>query len=463
LSEAKLFDTEPLEKTCDHTGIISPNTSVKPVSAGINEKGHLTIGGLDTVDLAEQYGTPLWIIDEATIRASVAACKAGLEEYPNAQITFAGKAFLCLAMCHLIKQLGVGLDVVSEGEMYTAIKAEFPSERLVLHGNNKSPREIEMALSYGDVRIVIDNRSELEMVAAIARKLGRQAKILLRLIPGVEPGTHKHNRTGHDESKFGIPIVEVPSFIDYIAKYPLEFKLLGLHMHLGSIVASMDPYNEAIRVVTDLMKNLKAERNLEISELDLGGGLAISYLENEEVVPIFGWSQKLAFATMAALGGRGLVAPKLILEPGRSIVGTSGVTIYRVGHAKELPNGLKYIAVDGGMADNPRPITYQAKYTTAIANRMNSERPTTPVTLAGKYCEQGDIIVEETYIAAKTGDLVAVFGTGAYNYSQSSNYNRTGRPACVLVANGEAEVIVERESNEDLLRNDRVPPRLLKG
>lgn len=463
MSEAKLFESEHSVKSSDHSSIVSPNTSVKPVSAGVNERDHLTIGGVDTVDLADKYGTPLYIIDEATIRASVAACKAGLEEYPQAQITFAGKAFLCLAMCHLIKHLGVGLDVVSEGELHTAIKANFPSERLVLHGNNKSPGEIEMALSYGDVNIVIDNRSELEMVAAIARKLGRQAKIMLRLIPGVEPGTHKHNRTGHDESKFGIPVQEVSAFIDYIEKYHLELKLRGLHLHLGSVVASMEPYNEAIRVVTDLMKTLKAERNIDIAELDLGGGLAIAYLENEEVVPMYEWGQKLALATMAALGNRGLLAPKLILEPGRSIVGTSGVTIYRVGHTKELPNGLKYIAVDGGMADNPRPITYQAKYTTAIANRMNAERPSKPITLAGKYCEQGDIIVEEAYIGAKTGDLVAVFGTGAYNYSQSSNYNRTGRPACVLVANGEAEVIVERESNEDLLRNDRVPARLLKG
>jgi diaminopimelate decarboxylase len=463
LSEAKLFETEHKPEDAINSQIVSPNVSLMPVSATVNEKDHLVIGGMDTVVLAEQFGTPLWLIDEATVRQSVLAYKAGVEGYPDCQIAFAGKSFLCLAMCHLANQLGLALDVVSEGELFTAIKAGFPADKLIFHGNNKSPHEIEMALSYGDVRIVVDSRSELEMVAAIARKLGRKAKIFLRVIPGVVPETHKHTTTGHNESKFGVPIEEVAELIKYIRRFSLELDWMGPHIHIGSHVASMEAYFEAIENIANLLQALKAEFAIDVRELDLGGGLSFVLAEADKTIPIFEWSQKLTFATMSALGKRGLVAPKLFLEPGRSIIGTAGVSLYRVGHLKALPNGTRFIAVDGGMADNPRPVTYQSKYTAAIANKMNAERPATPATLAGKYCEQGDIIIEEAYIVAKTGDLVAVFGTGAYNYSQSSNYNRTGRPACVLVANGEAEVILERESNEDLLRNDRVPPRLLKG
>ncbi len=460
MSDVKVFD---IEQTVTDADVLSPNTKITPVSQSVSERGHLLIAGLDTVDLADKYGTPLYLMDEATIRAAVTACQAGLDDYPKSEVVYAGKAFLCLAICHLLKTLDVSLDVVSEGELHTAIKSEFPADRLLMHGNNKSPKEIETALTYGDVRIVVDSRSELEMVAAIARRIGKKARVLVRLIPGVAADTHHNIQTGHDTSKFGVPLVELNEFITYVQKYKLELALVGLHVHIGSHIQEMKPFLQTIEVVTDVLAKIKAEHNLEFEYIDLGGGVAIAYLEENHPISLFNWARQTGQALLAALAKRGLLAPRLMIEPGRAIVGTAGVTLYKVGHLKTHPDGARYIAVDGGMADNPRPITYQARYTAALANRMNAEPSVDPAHLVGKYCEQGDIIIEETHIAARSGDIVAVYGTGAYNYSMASNYNRTARPACLLLADGKADIIVERETNDDLLNKDRVPDRLLKG
>jgi diaminopimelate decarboxylase len=432
-----------------------------PASAQINAAGHLVLGGCDTVTLAEKFGTPLWIIDELTVRNSIAACQAGVSDYPKAEIAYAGKAFLCTAMCHLLKSESAALDVVSSGELYTAMSSGFPAGSILLHGNNKNPTEIETAINYGPVRIVVDNYSELEMVAAIARRLGRRANLLLRVIPGVEPDTHSHIITGHHESKFGIPLSELDTFINYIKRFPRELNLLGLHVHIGSQTHDLGPYFQVIEILAECLKQIKAKHDLDLEQLDLGGGLGIAYTENDRAMPIFDWAKQLSDRVKSTFAKHTLPLPALILEPGRSLVGTAGVTLYRVGHTKIQADGRTCIAVDGGMADNPRPITYQAIYTASVANHMQSGKAKEAVTIAGKYCEQGDIIVKEAQIAAETGDLIAIFGTGAYNYSMSSNYNRTARPACVLVMNGEAEIIVERETNEDLLRMDRVPERFL--
>lgn len=432
-----------------------------PVSAQVDSAGHLVIGGLDTVALAEKFGTPLWIIDELTIRKAIAACQAGVSDYPKAEIAYAGKAFLCSAICHLLKSESVALDVVSQGELFTAISTGFPANSLLLHGNNKSPAEIETALNYGPVRIVVDNYSELEMLAAIARRLGRRANMLLRVIPGVEPETHSHIITGHHESKFGIPLPELDNFINYIKRFPRELNLLGLHVHIGSQAHELEPYFQVIEILARCLEQIKAKHNLYLEQLDLGGGLGIAYTENDQATPIYDWAKQLSERVKSTFTKHSLPLPALVLEPGRSLVGSAGVTLYRVGHTKTQADGRICLAVDGGMADNPRPITYQAIYTAKVANRMQTGKPKTPATIVGKYCEQGDIIVKEAQIAAETGDLLAIFGTGAYNYSMSSNYNRTARPACVLVMGGEAEVIIERESNEDLVRMDRVPKRFL--
>jgi diaminopimelate decarboxylase len=278
--------------------------------------------------------------------------------------------------------------------------------------------------------------------------------------PGVEPDTHQHIRTGQHDSKFGLLLEDVPELAQWIVSNPRTMKFLGLHAHIGSQGQDLAPYLLVVDVLADLVLELKQQHSIDISYLDLGGGLGITYSEQDKPIAIHEWAQAMADRTKTAFSAKGLPLPVLMLEPGRSIVGTAGVTLYRAGHSKVMGGQTSYLALDGGMADNPRPITYQARYTACVANRMNAGPPQTPVTLAGRYCESGDIIIREAYLSAESGDLIAIFGTGAYNYSMASNYNRTQRPACVLVANGAADIIIERESIEDLLRQDRIPHRL---
>ncbi len=439
--------------------LLAPNTHIRPSSCQVNEAGHLLIGGCDTTELAKKFSTPLWIIDEATIRQGVAAYKEGLADYSGAQIYYAGKAFLCLAMCHLVRQLDLGLDVVSEGELYTAIQAKFPPERICMHGNNKQESELRAGLSYGDVTVVVDNLSELQMLNQVASSLGKRAKIMFRVIPGVEPDTHHHIKTGQNDSKFGIPLDEVVHAVDLALKLE-SIELLGLHAHIGSQAKEIEPFLENIDVFAELAVKLKSELGFVLQKLDVGGGLGIKYVDGDTPIGVLDWGKAVSKRVKEAFSSRSLSLPVLMIEPGRSIIGPSGVTLYRVGHCKQLPNGPRFISVDGGMADNPRPITYQAKYTACLANRANAAPAKHPQTIVGKYCESGDIIIKEAYLAADSGDLIAIFGTGAYNFSMASNYNRSPRPACVLVADGIAEIIVERESNEDLIRMDRVPRRL---
>lgn len=438
----------------------SPNTSIRPASATVNEHNHLVIGGCDTVDLSARFGTPLYVLDRRTMEEGVDAYKQGLQGYPNWQILYAGKAFLCLAMCHWLRKVGCGLDVVSPGELLTARRAQFPAELIYMHGNNKCAPEIREGLEYGDVRIVVDNLPEIEMVTQIAQSLGRPAKILLRMTPDVEPDTHKHIKTGHAGSKFGFAPEQLDDVAAAIQKSGSHLSLIGLHSHIGSQSHEMGPFLDSLSIVSGCFARLRSQWGFELTELDVGGGLGIAYVKTDKPTAIEDWTSAVAAKVAEAFKAADQPLPRLLVEPGRTIVGSAGVTLYRAGHKKVLPNGTTHLAVDGGMADNPRPITYQAKYTAAVANRMDSPPTPDAITLAGKYCESGDIIIEETYIAAETGDLIAVFGTGAYNYSMASNYNRTGRPACVLVADGKAEVIIERETNEDLLRFDRVPDSL---
>lgn len=438
----------------------SPNAKIRPATATVNAEGHLEVGGADTVKLAETFGTPLWVMDEQTIINAAQSYQNGLKGYPDSLVLYAGKAFLCLAMCRLIHKLGLGLDVVSEGELFTAMQAQLPAHLIYLHGNNKSESEVSQALSYGDTTIVIDNESELNMVASLAASLGRKAQIMLRIIPGVSPVTHQHIDTGHSKSKFGISLEDVDAIVRQAINHRDAVQLKGLHAHIGSQAHDLQPYYEYIEILVNLMARIKDQHSLDLTKLDVGGGLGIAYSEDEKTTSIADWSQAVASHTLACLKKCGLKPPQLLIEPGRSIVGTAGITLYRAGHKKTSPGGITYLSVDGGMADNPRPITYGAKYSAAVANRMNAPLSHDPITLAGKYCESGDIIVKETYIPAEQGDLIAVFGTGAYNYSMASNYNRTGRPACILVSGGHAETIIERESNEDLIRHDRIPDRL---
>ena len=443
------------------TRVVSPNVHIKPISTSINEHGHLVIGGCDTVELAKQFGTPLYVVDESTIRASAAAFQAGLADYKNARPLYAGKAFLCIAMCHLVRSLGFGLDVVSEGELFTAVKAGFPADLTYLHGNNKSEKELESALLYGAVKIVLDGPQEAQLLASVAGRLKLRASVLIRVTPGVEPDTHEHIKTGQHNSKFGVQLDQLDETLELIRQHADVLNLIGLHAHIGSQSHDLGPFLELIDIMAERFASIKEQHGIELTQLDVGGGLGIAYTDSDEPTPIFDWAKAVATKVSEAFKQRNMQLPDLFVEPGRSMIGTAGVTLYAAGHTKDIQGKPRFLAVDGGMADNPRPITYQAKYTTCVANRMNEPAPTKPVSLVGRYCESGDIIVKEAYLRAQRGDLIAVFGTGAYNYSMASNYNRTTRPACVLVHDGKAEVIIARETNEDLVSHDRIVERLL--
>lgn len=447
--------------TAPRNSATAPNTQIRPVSCQVDPQGHLWVGGMDTNELAAKFGTPLWIIDEQTILDGVAAYKDGLSSYPNSQVLYAGKAFLCLAMCKLVESLGLGLDVVSEGELYTAQQAGFPADRIYMHGNNKTESELTAGLEYGDLTVVVDNFSELELLAKVASGLNKKARVLFRVIPGVEPDTHQHIKTGQHDSKFGIPLTQIKAAVEKALAFE-SLKVEGLHAHIGSQAQKLEPYLENCEILAELAAQLKRELSFELTTLDVGGGLAIKYSGSDDPVAASSWARGVAKQVAESFERRGLALPKLLVEPGRSIIGPSGLTLYRVGHCKELPGGAKFIAVDGGMADNPRPITYQSIYTASLANRADAAAATDSRSIVGKYCESGDIIIKETYLDANSGDLIAIFGTGAYNFSMASNYNRSPRPACVLVKDGIADIIVERESNDDILRNDRIPKRLTR-
>jgi len=435
--------------------IESPNQNIMPVTAKINALNHLTVGGIDTAELVKQFGSPLWIVCEETIRQAAAAVKDGLSGYPQALPCYAGKAFLCLAICKLVAELGFGLDVVSEGELFTALKAGFPPEKIFFHGNNKSAVELKMALK-SSIKIVVDNESELQTLIALAKPLKKAVEILLRIIPGIEIDTHDHIKTGHDKSKFGIPLNQLDAVIEQI-KGQKNVRLIGLHAHIGSQAMELAPYLQSVDLFAQLYADIKQKHNLTLDHLDVGGGLGIAYTEADKPLSMQSWARAVSEKVKEAFTIRNLPLPELSVEPGRAIVGTAGVTLYQSGHLKELAQ-VNYLAVDGGMADNPRPITYQAHYTAAVANRMLGDAAhVRSWSIVGRYCESGDIIVEEAQLDVRPGDLIAIFATGAYNYSMSSNYNRTGRPACVLVKDGRAEVILERETCTDLISHDRIP------
>ena len=439
--------------------LISPNINIEPITAKVDGE-YLFIGGCNTVELAKTFGTPLWIMDEKTIVQAIEACKNGLAIYPKARVFYAGKAFLCLAMCHLLKKLEVGLDVVSEGELYTATHANMAGQDILLHGNNKSKQEIETAIDI-EARIVVDNEAELKIVAQLAKQKNKKAKILLRIIPGVTGKTHKYIQTGQEQSKFGLALSRLPELLKFIVDQQEHLHLFGLHSHIGSQLHDLEPFKQSIEILAQTYANISKEFALELTELNIGGGLGIAYTELDKPMPIEVWAQTLAQTVINEFKKHNLNLPTLLVEPGRAIVGTAGVTLYTVGYDKWTADNTHYVAVDGGMADNPRPITYQAKYTACLANRMGAAIANTPVTIVGKYCEQGDIIIKESLIAPEAGDLIAIFGTGAYNASMASNYNRTGRPACILVSEGQADIIVDRECNADLIIRDKVPARLL--
>ena len=425
----------------------------------INEQGHLTIGGMDTVELAEEYGTPAYILDEEVIRKNCQTYRKAAAEYFGADALplYASKALCFTEIYRIAAEEGMGIDCVSGGELYTAKRAGFPAERIYYHGNNKTDRDIRDAMDMGVGTFVVDNRDELLALSEEAERRGKTQRILLRITPGIDPHTHRAIMTGNVDSKFGNAIVTGQAMA--IVKEAIALKsidLAGLHCHIGSQIFDIDPFSDAASIMIRFIAAIKEECGYEIRELNLGGGLGVRYTEYDRTIDYAAAIRDIAAVVTGYAKEHGIPMPRVILEPGRSLVAAAGITLYTVGSVKEIPGFKNYISVDGGMPDNPRYALYQSTYTALIANRANEARDYR-ATLAGRCCESGDLLGEDMEIQhAKRGDILAVLVTGAYNYSMASNYNRLPRPPVILVKNGQARVAVRRESYEDLVRNDLV-------
>ncbi|MGC7873583.1 diaminopimelate decarboxylase [Desulfosporosinus sp. SYSU MS00001] len=428
----------------------------------VNEQGHLEIGGCDTISLAQEFGTPLYIMDEAHIRE---ICRryylSFIQGMKNAEVIYASKAFSTLAMCRIVNQEGLGLDVVSGGELHTALQAEFPAERIYFHGNNKSAVELAMAIKAGVGRIVVDNFYEMSLLNELAEELHESVNILLRVTPGIEAHTHEYIQTGQIDSKFGFTLTNgtADRALD-LALSSSNLVVKGIHAHIGSQIFELESFSHEVQIMIQYMADIHKRTGYLLEELNLGGGFGIYYASGDEPAQIEDYAKTVQNALENACQSYQFPIPKIIIEPGRSIVGTAGTTLYTIGSIKEIPGIRKYVAVDGGMADNPRPALYQARYEAVLANRAGEETAE-EVSITGKCCESGDMLIWDINLPkVESGDLLAVSCTGAYNYSMSSNYNRLARPAVVLVEGGKGDVIVKRETYHDLLRNDVLPERL---
>ena len=432
----------------------------------INSKGHLEIGGCDAVDLAKNFGTPLYVFDEKYIRDMMRVYRDTIEkEYGgNGLVLYASKAFSCMAIYRIAAQENIGVDVVSGGELYTAIKAGFPAEKIYMHGNNKLLRELEFAVDAGVGTIVVDSYDEADMLDDIAKAKGVEQNVLIRINPGVEAHTHAFVQTARTDSKFGFSISDGTA--EKMSAYILKKKYLnlkGYHCHIGSQIFEKQSFVLAAQKAMDFMAMIKSDLGFEADTLNIGGGFGIWYTDDDAKISVDGYAAYLE-ALISAVKGKaselGLKRPYLLIEPGRSIVGEAGITLYTVGAIKDIPGIKKYVAIDGGMFDNPRYALYQSKYTVLLANRAN-EACTEKVTIAGKCCESGDLIAVDVPLPeARRGDIAAVLSTGAYNYSMASNYNRNFIPPAILVHGGKAEYIVKPQTYDDLLRNDVVPDYL---
>lgn len=423
----------------------------------VNEKGHLTIGGLDTADLAQKYGTPLYVMDEDLLRENCRSFKQSIDRYYGGKglVCYASKVFCCKEMYRIMMSEDMGLDVVSSGELYTAASVGFPMEKVCFHGNNKTDEELSMALEQNVGRIVVDNIFELERLNRLACERGAKANIMFRIKPGIDAHTHDFVRTGQIDSKFGFAL-ETGEALEAVKKaISLEhIELSGLHCHIGSQIFDIDPFVLAAEVMMNFIARIRDELGYEIKELDLGGGFGIKYTDADSPVPYDSYMEKVSEKVKALCAEKNLKLPFILIEPGRSIAGPAGITLYTVGGIKHIPNIRTYISVDGGMGDNPRYALYKSKYDFVNALRASEPKSET-VTVAGKCCESGDLLGEGAPIQhTEEGDIIAVLATGAYNYSMSSNYNRIPKPPVVMVKDGASRVIVKRETLEDIVRND---------
>ncbi len=426
-------------------------------SVGISAKGNMTFGNADCVELAKQYGTPLYVFDEVHIRKNCRAFKASIDEFydGNGMAMFASKAFSCKEMYRIVASEGLGCDVVSGGELYTALSVGFDPKNIMFHGNNKTPDELKYALSNGVGRIIVDNATELETIEKIAKKLNIKANIMLRIKPGVDCHTHDYIRTGQIDSKFGFALENGEAMEMALKAVECEnINLCGFDCHIGSQIFETEPFCDAAFIMLNFMNDFRKESGITLGELDLGGGFGVKYVESDDALPFKVFMEKVSETLKNASKELNFPMPKIYIEPGRSIVGEAGLTLYTVGAVKTIKDVRTYVAIDGGMADNPRYALYQAEYDIEIANKYAQPKSFIG-TVAGKCCESGDLIQENAPMQTpEVGDILAVLTTGAYNYSMASNYNRLCRPAAVMVNNGESRVIIKRETYEDLIKND---------
>ena len=429
-----------------------------PFTTKVNKQGHLVIGGCDVVNLAEEFGTPLYLFDESTLRQK---CREFKDEftrlYPDTLVIYASKAFLNRALALILKEEGLGLDVVSGGELSIAKSVDFPPDKVYFHGNNKTPEELNLALDWGVGRIVVDNFYELELLNKLARKRGVNQNILLRLSPGVDPHTHQHTTTGTIESKFGFPLTtgQAEEAVNQ-ASSASNLNLLGLHFHLGSPVSEIQPYELAIELVLGFAQGMSQKFGFDLGEFDIGGGFAVPYTLDSIVPATTDYARAVTGKLDSLVSELGLSRPRLIVEPGRAIVARAGVALYKVGAVKEIPGVKKYVCVDGGMSDNIRPALYGAKHEALVANRA-LEAGSNMVTIAGKLCESGDILAEDVNLASvRHGDVIAIPVCGAYSIPMSSNYNAIPRPAIVMVNEGRPRLIRRRETYQDLMNLDLI-------
>lgn len=428
-----------------------------PEHLKVNEEGHLEIGGCDTVDLAEQFGTPLYVMDENLIRRICRDYKDSFAMYYQGKGTpvYASKAFCCKEMCRIIKSEGLDLEIVSGGELYTALAAGFDPAHIHFNGNNKTCDEIRYALEQNVGHILVDNIEELHMIQKYGEVMNRITPVSLRIKPGIDAHTHQFIRTGQIDSKFGFALEtgEAMQAVKETLTLP-NLQLRGVQCHIGSQIFDITPFEEAARVMLHFMDDVRKEMGYTIEILDLGGGFGIRYTDADEPVPYRDYMQRVSKVVHDTCRELSMQVPYIYIEPGRSIVGEAGLTLYTVGSVKEIPGVRNYVAVDGGMTDNPRYILYQSSYDVLLANHAD-KTPDYTATIAGRCCESGDLIQENVKIAKpKAGDLVAVLATGAYNYSMASNYNRVNRPPVIMVRGGSPRVVIRRESYEDLVRND---------
>lgn len=423
----------------------------------INSAGHLTIGGVDTIDLASTYGTPAYIMDENVIRRNFRAYKSALEKYAlnGWKVLFASKSLSYTGIYQIVADEGIGTDIVSPGELYTAVHAGFPMEKAYFHGNNKTDADIKMGIEHNIGYFVADNVEELNSLNSIAGQYGKTQKILLRITPGIDPHTHKAVVTGNIDSKFGTAIAtgQALEIVKYALSLP-NLELMGFHCHIGSQILEINPFIDAAEIMVKFISDVKTATGYEAAELNLGGGFGVRYIDEQQSLDIATGIKGVVDKVSSMCNKYNITIPCIIFEPGRSIVAPAGITLYTVGSVKEITGFKNYVSIDGGLPDNPRYALYQSLYEAVICNRAEAPKDY-ECTIAGRCCESGDLIAENIKIQqCSRGDIMALLVTGAYNHSMASNYNRLPRPPIIMIRDGKPYVAVQRESYEDLVKND---------